>query len=632
MPEASAGYRVQFPPERPRLAGGVRVVPQWDEVEFEERGDAEEIVFDPRGLGGLPTLQGALRDLRARPSVAVQRVDAVQTLQDTEVLWLAWKASVLDTLATAFEQWAQLVLQNAVGAPEDEVHATRRRLREVREQVQTTLGTWREHGKFIGNHREFIANEADQRKIEAAGARHALDRRVAELDAEDRASANARVLTKAAEALDSTRDERRAMMVARAEQDRAVHVAAIAELTAALRSAVRGLIRNFADLQAEADKATAHVDASIQAKRGQWRGVCRRMQTKFTASVLEPLRAVLASAGRPAPGPLLAQGLDDDTDPYCIQRCDAVARELEAAIKDLRETVSATRPTPVDALDDAALREAKARRGGERVVAQSEHAARMAELAQARRGAAEALARAKQHLAGLQRQSVELQQQLGATWTRGDDDADATRRMAAVTRAVELRQDNLREEMQRTEATIEQRARDVAAAAAQITDQDRLFEAERCLALTVATRDVCRRMQSQFETAVGAERLTRRMVREQYNDSLRTLHDRAAAVIAKSVEATRAKFAATRVELDAQSDAVHEATRRMGTLNKARIAQEVAIDGNEVAVYSALEEYVASSQQHHHRRDALAETTAMVATVDAATELLQRLANTLASA
>ncbi len=122
------------------------------------------------------------------------------------------------------------------------------------------------------------------------------------------------------------------------------------------------------------------------------------------------------------------------------------------------------------------------------------------------------------------------------------------------------------------------------------------------------------------------------MVREQYNDSLRTLHDRAAAVIAKSVEATRAKFAATRVELDAQSDAVHEATRRMGTLNKARIAQEVAIDGNEVAVYSALEEYVASSQQHHHRRDALAETTAMVATVDAATELLQRLANTLASA
>ena len=191
------------------------------------------------------------------------------------------------------------------------------------------------------------------------------------------------------------------------------------------------------------------------------------------------------------------------------------------------------------------------------------------------------------------------------------------------------RQDNLREEMERTNGLIQRLHGELIDARTNVTVTDRHAQVQRYLAMTDSVHQLCRRMRNQFQQAIHAEELTRRIVRDQFTDSARSCHQISSSIVQKVLETARARFNVVRVNMARVDDSISEASRRIETLNNARLEQELRVDGPEIGLYTALEELVVLTNQTHQLRDSQAKCKAMSQTCQAATLLLQDMVRVL---
>lgn len=647
MSDATVGLRVvvhedQLPPR------GVNVINL--QVPRDDVWDGEEaIILHPKGSKEGTTVQGYLDDIRSKPHLALLNLPVVRNLQDTVVLWSAWKNAMLDTIGTIYEYRCQVILQQRCELDDE---PTRIQLRELRMQLQTTMGTWREHLKFLTQQRDQLASGIHQRENDVRESLQKLQAKCDSLsrsggESSERCIASTRVLINAASALENTQNERRAHLQRWHEEDRVTHADTLRSLIEALSHFTQGFSKDLDEVKMQSKLAQASVDESINRKQMAWHKVCQTLQGRYTSHVHNPLRKLIhdLKANRDQDNPytkplptsldIATEALDNHNDPHCVRRCEVAMMELVALRNYLNKLtlVGANEPSSVELSqwDDNATLEARKARADEERTAQIEHDQRMLSLKKEQELRRITLERAKTHMQRLQERATQLQDHVVAAWEYfdGTETVETNKRAAALTRLANQRQENLRDEMRKTDDIIHQLHRELTEARSKVTWEDRLIQANRYIAVANAVHDVCKRMRAQFEMAIHSEEMMRRIVRDQFTDSCRTFFNLSLSIIHKVLDTARSQFTRTQVRLRGIQDDIQDAVRRIDTLNKARIQQELKVNGPEIALYAALEEHVVVSNQLQQLRDSHVKTQAMCDTSDSALLLLQDLINTL---
>lgn len=650
--DATMGYRVVFR-RQPNVQDHINVInvdsdPTTERME-DGRWDGDECLILNPDAHNSNTLRQALQHIREMPQLALLNLPVVRNLQDTMVLWAAWKMAMMDTIGTIFEMRCQATLTQRVDLDDEPV---RIRLREMRMQLQTTMGTWREHLKFLAGQRDQLTAGIVQREADVAESRATLDAKCAALArggaSTSRCVAAARVLINAATALESTQNERRGLIDQWHQNDRVAHADTLRSLIEALIHFTHAFGRDLDDVKLQAKLARASVDESIRKKQMAWHEVCQALQDRYQREVHQPLQQLIRDLkankdqDQPYTEPLpmaidvVSQALTNENDPHCIRRCEVAQMELAAIRSYLTKVTQADQMTLSStedaAWDDDAMRQARRRRDDEERAVGVEHDQRMIALQTEQEARKHALARAKQHMQLLRAKADQLQTQVAASWQQFQDvplSSEMNKRAAALTRLATQRQANLHDEMQRTNDMIHRLHGELNEARGKVTGEERLTQATRYLAVANSIHDLCRRMRSQFEMAIHAEEIMRRIVSDQFTESARTFHTLSISIIHKVLDTARSQFARTKVALDRIHDQIQEATRRIDTLNKARIQQELRVDGPEIDLYTTLEEHVVRSNQLQQLRDSHVKTKAMCSTCDSALLLLQDLVNVL---
>lgn len=610
----------------------------------------EELVLYPKATDEGRTLRQTLEDIRNQPRLVMLNMPVVRNLQDTQALWNASKTAMLATIGSVYEKKCLAILHQRCDLDDEPV---RIQLREARMQLQTTIGTWTEHTKFLRDQAESLGAGIVKIELEVAESRVQLAKKNEVLaqggSASDRCVAASRVLMNAAKALESTQNERRALIAKRYRADRSAHADTLRSLIEALSHFVATFASDIDEVKGQAKVAQALVDESIKQKQTAWHKVCQKLRMRYMHEVHRPLQQLLhdikSNKDKDAPyvEPLpvsidiAAEALTDENDPHCIRRCEIARMELIALKTYLNKVTTAEEESVGPVVDerewdDAALRRAKAERTRQFGAAQEEHDQRMAALVSEQRDRKLSLARAKEHMGRLREQAEKIKNAVSDAWNTFDDahsTPEANRQAAALARLANERQDNLRDEMQRSSELISRLHAELIDARTKVTAADRRAQAVRYLAVTNNVYELCKRMRAQFESAIHAEQMIRRIVRDQFTDSAKSCYQISSSIIQKVLDTARARFNRANVENAAIDDEISEASRRIDTLNNARLEQELRVDGPEIGLYTALEEHVVLNNQVHQLRDSLAKTNGMVGTCESAQRLLHDLMRVL---
>lgn len=630
MAESNLGFRINI---RPPMAEGPRVVVRDDPGPLiADMGEADQemhLTFQPRRHGVDPsrTIDGVIESIRNNPRMALQTLPTVRQIDDTAQLWAAFKRSFVSTLAEMHELRLAAHLATACG---DDASETLRKLHDRSQRMHTTSGTWRDHHADLTAQLEQLAAGAAREHAQMIRARRELDASVQKMLASPegaRCVATTRVLLNAAHALGAAQQERRELMAELIARDGRAHADVLRATFGALRNFAHGFRNELKELHSRTTAAQQALDRAIAVTSKSWRSACRELSEQYAETVHAPLLELaeeLGFAGAGSAARVASEALNDESDPHCVRRCefalDEIGRIRTELLRRIREDPGAAPPIDVDALDDAALAEAKAARSAEMARATADHDRRMAELRTEQRMRADALARAQARFRSVEQRLRELDVRT-ADELRVPDAGG--RRMAAVTRLAAEHRQALLAELRATEAQIVGLERRVADARVQMSDKDRLLQANAILATVTATYELCRKMRAQFEAAVRAETMTQRLVNDQFHQTARTLHEHARTVLGRTVDTVRSHCARIDVELAGIEDRVHETTRRLETLNTARIQQEMVVDGPEIALHTVLEKYVIRVNQHSELMDTQARMAAMVRVCETALALLR---------
>lgn len=570
------------------------------------------------------TIDDALAELRDDPRLAALNTPVVRTTEDTEALWAAWRIAMLDTVLEIAQARLRLEMHRAVRSDGDVIHADELAIRDLRRRLQAAMATWREHEHHLSLSRETVLATIADRAHEVDVARQVLDERCDGLRQTARCAATARVLRGAAAALEATLEERRALKEAAYVRDRDGHLGVIRALAEALVHFVASFRADVEQTKKESTAAAASVNAAIEQRRRQWQEVCGALRRNYLEKVHRPLSQLLTEL-RAAPTQTLevtAGALDDASDPYCIKRCGVAIAELDAVCAHLAKLSvgAADADAPGAGLDDPELLEARALRGEEETAAVAEAARQADALRLERNTLEEAGRRARRHLELLRSQADALRHQVQPRLLETAAGNDP-RRVATITRVIQQRQANLRDDMVRTSARLTELGREIAAARQRVPVGARHAEAARLRGVAAAVHNVCVRMRDQFES-VQSEEMLRRIVSDQFVQSARTLHAMTESVIQRAAAVARAQYGKIEADISRCHDEIAEASRRIDTLNQARIENHTGVSGEEIAVFSALEEWVAVSNELHSARDLLAHMDGLSESCTAAIALL----------
>lgn len=599
----------------------VRVERRFDNPHGNGRFDihAARMYFSPNGR----TINDALTEIRNDPRLAVLNTQVVRSTEDTEALWVAWRPAIVDTILEIATARLKLDLDRATHAESDVVSTDRLTLRDLRRRLQAAMTTWRDHQHHMERSREAVLATIADRTQEVAKAKVILEERCEGLKTSARCAATARVLKGAAAALEATLAERRDLKVKAYVRDREGHLGVVRALAEALARFCEGFREEVAAYRKDSDAASASVEQTLEMRRSQWQGVCRALQKKYTDSVHQPLSALLTEL-RAAPAHALevsAAALDDMSDPYCIKRCDVAVAELDAVCAHLAKlSVETRKGAEKSTYDDDEMLHARVARDAEAAVANAETSREIDALQLERRSLDEAARRAREHLQSLRQHADALKLQVQPFLLENAANADP-RRVAAVTRVVHQRQANLRDDMARTATRLDELEREIAAARQRVPVHARHAEAARLRQVAAMVRNVCQQMRDQFES-VQSEEMLRRIVLDQYVQSTRTVHGMTLSVIQRAAGVARAQYGKVETDVNRCMDEIAEASRRVDTLNQARIENHTGVSGEEIAVFSALEEWVAVSNELQASRDLLAHMDNLTDTCTAAITLL----------
>ena len=607
----------------------------------------EELVLHPKPTKHGKTLREMLEDIRNEPKLVMLNMPVVRNLQDTQALWTASKHAMLTTIGAVHEQKCLAILHQRCDLDDEPVRV---QLREIRMQLQTTIGTWTEHLKFLQDQSESLSagilkaeNEVGESKTQLAKKNEVLVKGGGK--GSERCIAASRVLMNAANALESTQNERRLLIEKRYKTDRVTHADTLRSLIEALGHFVSGFASDLDEVKGQAKIAQALIDDSIRQKQAGWHQTCQTLQARYMKEVHLPLQQLLhdLKSNRDKDAPyteplpvsidIAQEGLSEANDPHCIRRVEVARLELISLQTYLTKITQANGPLQAahiasNSYDDEAFRHAKAERAEEMALAQDEHDQRMAALLNEQRDKKMALVRAKEHMRGLRDRAEQIKNAVSDAWQSfqaGDATPETNRQAAALTRLANQRQYNLRDEMQRSSEVITRLHAELVEARNKVTAADRRTQATRYLAVTNNVYELCKRMRSQFEMAIHGEEMMRRIVRDQFTDSAKSCHQISSSIIQKVLDTARSRFNLAAVDLASVEDEINEASRRIDTLNNARLEQELHVDGPEIGVYTALEEHVVLCNQVHQLKDSLAKTNAMVATCNSALLLLNDL-------
>ena len=434
MPDdATQGFKVVFQDRDDGEQRRVKIVHNEPDLPHHDDGwdGDEELVLHPKSSGAAgKTLRQTIDDIRNQPRLVLLNLPVVRSLQDSRALWEAAKSAMLDSIGSIHEQRCLMLMQQRLDMDDEPV---RIQLREIRMQLQTTIGTWREHMKFLDAQCDQLQAGIVKSDNEAADTRTQLNRRIEALAgggrANDRCLAASRVLMNAAQALENTQNERRALIVKRFKLDRTGHCDLLRALLEALGHFCASFAGDLDEIKEDAREAQAIVDASIQQKQTAWHEVCQELRRRYQRDVHHPLQQLLLDLksnkdkGAPYTDPLpmsidiASEGLNDRNDPHCLRRCEVAQNELmalRAYLSKLIKKESEAATAEGEAWDDEAMRESRAVRKEQAVTARAEHDQHMQALQDVQRERKQALLRAKEHMSRLK----ERAQQIRDAWPR----------------------------------------------------------------------------------------------------------------------------------------------------------------------------------------------------------------------
>jgi hypothetical protein len=589
-------------------------------------------------LGPQQTAEDVLADIRRRPRLALVTAPQVLDVRDTAMLWAAWRPAALETAVAVAEVRALLRLQAVCDVDAEAAYA---RLRDLREQLQGTAVSWQQHRQFLeGRAADLQARiHAQQQMVATEYAK--LATRVQALRGDERSLGAVRVVTNAVQAMEGTYDERRQLWRDARRQIHQGFQRAGPALARALTLALAGLGDDLEDLVTHVGRARAQASAGEAAAQKRWCGVCRRLQANFDTHVRQPLLALVREDGDDGDhtesndgglGALALAGgaLDDTTDPYCVRRCEVALAELQRLQAHTRPpptTAAATVVVHDDPLDDVVLQAARRTRSTQVTQTTAAVRERREQLQAAQAARAAELEQARTHLRRLEQAGVDMRQRAEDQWGALDGDAARAqaRQAAALQRAVTERETALKQDMGVVQQHVKTLAQQVAAHHAKAEEARVAAGVEWLDGVVRAALALCRRMRRQFEGAVAAEGLLRRLARDQFMEGAQAAHGACTTVLRATLALAQARLAQVAAAAGAYNDRAAEATRRIHTLDQARVRQEMHVDGPEIAAYTAVNAYAAEAATLHTLRDAWAEVEDLLLACDVARDILTML-------
>lgn len=610
MSHATVGLKVIFPPqETRRMMANVNVLTHEREDDEPWTGD-RCLVLDPHHK----RLKDALSELRSKPKLVLMNSPMVRNLQDTVMLWNTWKSAVLETMCAIASLRVQLIYQQQCGGDAEMVT---NKLRECEQQLQTTLGTWREHRKYMNDEKTMMHDAFGRINDSVTESKDALNKKLTPF----RENGTLRVLLNAISVVESTMDERKEMVHQKCLYDLEQHDQIFKATQETLDFFVQSLQADLDGLKLQARQARVLVDESMAQKKIQWAVFCQRLQAHFESKLQQPLRELLFNEHFSGTSDLSMQVLNNSNDPHCLRRCETALREL--LILRTGPLAPAAAPTH-HAYDDDALAKTRDIRQKEEQQARLAYEQRLAALASERKGKAEALQRATQHMEVLKGQAQALKQNATAQWQElKAADADSNKRAAAMTRIALRQQELLLAEMQASQKNIDELSK--ALQSLKMDKADQAMKANDLLHMANMVYDVCRRMQCQFESAVHVEEMIHKVIQHQYMDGARAMLTSTETLLRQTVDVARAKAGMVRVDLDKRQDDIGDANRRIATLNQARYDQETLVQGPEIGLYSALEEHVGLTVQRNNYAEMRVQAHVLLQMAEGAIGFLQRL-------
>jgi hypothetical protein len=584
------------------VPNGPREIEAWD-------GD-QQLVLSRNGPSD-QNLNHRLEELRKRPQLAAMAVPVARSVQDTLILWSAWKNSMLDTLGQLFEHRLFFHLQQL--CDQDET-AARHRVRDLAEQLNTTMASWRSQVKFLNDERV---------QLVAVYTERVGKEKTALLDLENQGNASPiyRVLRNAVKAVDNTNIERLQLWQKKAQLDHNIHLQTMHGVFQGLDFCVQNFNKDCRMLKQQAQAAQRDVDNSIQTKQATWAQVCQQQYNEYWRGLHNPLTKLIQEIDPTAPASaLLQETLNNENDPHCLRRCEVALALMRQAQAKLIGGGVATSAYALDLDADDILQHAEQERSVSEQREQQKYMERwlalQSEHAQRERAVHAAQARMQQ----LQELGRQIQGNLQQTF---QDPGLDQKKLAVASRLAEQKLAQLREDMQQTSEAIKTEQRLLEAMRTNLSAQDRMSIVQIVLEATHRVYQICRTMRSRFESATQAENMLRQMLHEQYLKSVRELHHICQDTIQRMVQVAQSRFAQAQVQLDRLQDAYNEAGRRIDTLHRGRIEQEERSTGDDIGMYRAIEEYADTLTQRHAAHDAVQKADFIRGTAEAAINLIQ---------
>ena len=565
---------------RVNVDAGLRELEAWD-------GD-QQLVLSRDGPS-TQNLSRKIEELRMRPQLATLSVPATRGVQDTLMLWNAWKNSMLETLFQMFEARAHLQLQQI--CDQDDT-ATRHRIRDLVEQLNTTLASWRSQVKFLIEERVQLVSNLNDRIAAENEAFNQLNR-------QDKTKSIYRVLTNAVKAVDHTLTEKLDLWQKRSEMDYSVHIQSMQGLFKGLLYCHQTFCKDSKQLKQQATDAQREIDTSIYSKQEMWTQVCQKQFADYMQSLHNPLAKMIKEIDPSAPGnSILQQSLDNANDPHCLRRCEVSLMLLRQAQSNL---IGNSIQTTVDLDADDILQYAQRERAATEAQEHQKYTERWIALQSEHSHRERVIKTSRERLQQLQITAQQIQNNLHQTFENST--AADPKKLAVATRLAEQQLRQLKEDIQHTTENIAMEKRSLENM--NLTNQDRNSIIRLILEATYKVYNLCLAMKSKFEAATKAENLLRHMIHHQCTTGINDVHQICQSTIYRMVQMAQSQFATVQVNLDRLQDAYSEAGRRIDTLHRGRIEQEERGTGDEIKLYRLIEEYADALTKKHIAKDSV---------------------------
>jgi hypothetical protein len=549
-----------------------------------------------------------LQELRNRPQLAAMSVPVSRSIQDTQILWSAWKESMLDILGQLYE--TKVIIQAQRLCDQDESTA-RHRFGDLLEQLDTTMASWRAQSKFLTDERvQLVALLNDRISSEKA--------RLFELEEQDNTRPLYRVLRNAVRAFDITATERQQIWKKRADMDYSVHLQTFQGVLQGLNFYVETFVNDANLLKKQASALQQDIDNSIHVKQSTWAEYCQRQYNDYIINLHNPLASMITELDpRTTINQLFRETLNNENDPHCLRRCEVALMLLRQA--QVRMLPASTSDQPEDA--DDALQHAWKERGA----AEQKHSHQFSERWIALQSEYMQRDRAIQAATGRLQELETISKQIkSGLVTAFDAPSMDQKKLAVASRLAEQRLNQLREDMVHTAEAIKVERQQLADMAGKLSQADRTAVLQVVLEATHRVYQVCRTMRSRFEAATQSENMLRTMVHDQYMRGVRELQYICQDTIQQMVHVAQAHFGSVQVQLDRLQDLYSEAGRRIDTLHRGRIEQEERSSGDDIAIYRVIEEYADALTQKNAALEAVQKADFIKATAEGAIAFIQK--------